>query len=237
MSIYLGTSEPTEIYIGTTPVNEVYVGTTKVRPSSTPPTPSSYLFYFPFISNQTDQVGNTYINATWTRWNIWYIFDTWEDTLYLWAWGSERDQTAIANCKTISVWIKWISSYGENPAVQSPSLWRWWVCYNFAHPELFFDKAFQIEIWWVWKYGGRSTTVQWTWYHLCYVDNGERLACYLNWEKKVNFSVNWRLTWEGYFLLRNARAEISEFIWDSANWTAQDVTNYWNATKTNYWYL
>jgi hypothetical protein len=38
-------------------------------------------------------------------------------------------------------------------------------------------------------------------------------------------------------MLRNAKAEISEFIWDSASWTAQDVSDYWTRTRTNYWYL
>lgn len=233
MSIYLGTSEPTEIYIGTTPVNEVYVGSTKVRPT-TPPTPSTYLFYFPFTSNQTDQMGNTYISTQGTRWNTWYIFDSWVDTIYLWAWGTQEDQTNILSTKTISVWVKWISS--NDVISQSPDLGYGWVCYNFTHVDQYYQQAFQCEDQY-WNNGWASTVVQWTWYYFCIVDTWGHVKCYLNWEERADFPVNFWLNWNGYYLLRNAKAEISEFIWDSASWTEQDVSDYWTRTRTNYWYL
>lgn len=80
-----------------------------------------------------------------------------------------------------------------------------------------------------------------TWYNLCYTYNGTTLTLYVNWQAVWTASSSWSTDFSYVSLSRSAdldrsiKGYISNAIYEDIVRTAQEVLDYYNLTKSNYW--
>ena len=208
-------------------VNKRYVGTKQVRPYKWSPW-SNTLAYFPLTENQTDQVWNAGINLTWTKQNVGFYFN---------ATGS-IDVTNLPS---------------------KPSFWAYWVQLNRKATSTDTISFFMVDGWprFIWadiswagqfKYVNSSSsfvtwgTAQWhnlnTWYHLAFGWDWTNFRAFHNW----NLVWSWTATFKSYTgnsvsLLKNNwwAITVSDVIFENRLRTAQEIQDYYNNTKSNYW--
>ena len=182
------------------------------------------VMYYPFKTDQLDKVGNSSIPITWVKENLWYTFSS-SDFIYL--------TNPDTSCRFVSVWVKYNSNnWAYN---QWPSTCVGFICYNFGHTGSDWIRRFQIETsndYYITS--SAQSTTSWVWYHLAMWYDGSKVYAYLNWAKVWEQTTNAYIRWK-IFLWRMINETVSEYIGESVCWTAQEITDYYNSTKANYW--
>ena len=85
-----------------------------------------------------------------------------------------------------------------------------------------------------------------TWYYLTYTFNGNMMKIYKNWILEQSLACWWSYTWytqatlcvwnnTDYNQIKKYYGKISNVIIEDKARTAQEVLNYYNQTKSNYW--
>jgi hypothetical protein len=183
------------------------------------------VMYFPFIEDQIDKIWSATINVTWTKDSvIWYTFDKQWELLV---------NNPPTTCRFVSVWVRYNQSHWTY--VQSPSTYIGQVLYNFSHWASWWSKKFQIQTWInSYSLSTEQNTTTWVWYHLAMWYDWSKVVAYLNWSKV------WEATVSAYTsgtmrIWADINETVSEYIWESVCWTAEQVAWYYNLTKSNYW--
>lgn len=91
----------------------------------------------------------------------------------------------------------------------------------------------------------RSTNA---WYNVCVASTSSWVKIYVNWTQVASNSTTWTIIldsgynyiWWRYRYYYNDYVNrfigyLSEFIMEDKTWTAQEILNYYNGTKSNYW--
>jgi hypothetical protein len=189
--------------------------------------------YFPFTNNQNDSVGWYSIDKTLTKDTIWYSFtQSWgniwisgwlqKSAKFVWIWFNIKSWSWI-------IWFLWnnqlwavqyrirhsVSSYNKKIHIYTWSNYDlqasldWDASYNQWH---YFAYSLVGTNFYVCRDGVVTTLISSTPY---YYDLGQSLC---------NF-------WGG----TSCNIEVSERIIEDIWWSSQNMTNYYNATKSNYW--
>jgi len=226
-------------------IKKIYQWTNLVRPIWKPN--ANTIAYYPLTSSSTvnDMSGNnkTLTNNGWvTFWNY-----SWVDCAYL-NWSSYLKNTYTdfnVTQATINIWIKRTRSATEYFA---------WLRDNSPDTQVSIYGDSSNKIWIIyyqssWKYNWYTTwitsawmnlvlTVNWSWNKMYYNWNLLTLS-YSNWSSSTwlssctsnNITIgshqwgnSWKLNWY-----------ISNVIIEDKVWTADEVLNYYNQTKSNYW--
>lgn len=216
------------------------------------------LAYYPLEIDTNDYSWN---NRNWT--NNWVTFSWWlwvfngSSYVSLWTWS----WTNIATNMTISAWFKWNWSWSKDNAIVAktkyymPNYSSWyysitiheqdfylcgWYCngsdYN-THP-----MNFRTTGWWsptIWP-----TTQANKWYNVVITNDGNMKKAYIDGvlyatenvsSTTSTVSIDTRI---GSFVKYNYDSyfnwNISNVIFENKTWTAQEVLDYYNATKDNY---
>jgi len=203
-------------------VNKIRVGTQQVRPVWTPW--SNTLAYFPFKDDQLDKVWSSSISITWTKQTLWYNFSSsWEILV----------QTPPSTCSFASWWVKYNSA--QTTVAQFWWTYIWWIKYNFTHSTANYNKRFEIWLWGQsYNVSSEQNTTTWQRYHIAMWYDWTYAYWYINWQQVWKLSSwhseNWTIRlW--YWI----NMDVSEYILESQARTAQEVTDYYNQTKSNYW--
>jgi hypothetical protein len=212
-------------------IKHIYQGENLVRPSGWTPW-SNTVMYYPFKDDQLDKVGNSSISLAWTKETIWYTFNS-------------TSNISISNMSTLwrflSMWIK-LNSYTWDYS-QTPSTYIGVVLYNYRNinHNYPFNHAFQYtsnNTSNVWVHRPRSSVIDISsnvWHHLAYGTDWTKIYAYVDWNIVRNENLPYPL-WSNWWTLGMAINEtISEFICESVCWTAQEVSDYYNQTKSKYW--
>jgi len=224
------TGEVKSIYVWTTPVKEVFVWTTKVRPSGWTPWANT-LLYMPMTKDFKDKTGNNTITNSWAT-------ITTVDGIKCWYFNSNRltcSNTPLSTTnQTISVWLKTSSSSG------------WWIIWS-NHSGIYSWDLLIVntsKIYWVymdpsWKdiYASSWATSN-TWINV--IVSWKKI--YLNWIDVTSNTQTWTsiTTWYAYTIWQqNSWAlsyiwYMSELILENKARTAQEISDYYNSTKSNY---
>jgi hypothetical protein len=204
-------------------IKRILVGTQQVYPAGWKPWANTVM-YFPFKEDQTDKIWSATINVTWTKDSvIWYTFDKQWDLLV-----NNRPTT----CRFVSVWVRYNQSHWAY--VQAPWTYIGQILYNFSHWESSYVKKFQIQTARSnWTLSTEQNTTTWVWYHLAMWYDWSKVVAYLNWSKVWETTVSAYTSWTMRFWC-DINETVSEYIWESVCWTAQEVSDYYNQTKSNY---
>ena len=189
------------------------------------------VFYYPFISNEIDVTGLSYLSSGWDRADIWHTFNivNQNDCVVV---NSQDGTPAQANF--ISAWIKWNESL--NTTVQSFATYMGEVLFNFSHTQSAYNKVFQAHANNQWPHSNTQDVIQWIWYHFAmwYDASNNKAVAYINWQK----------VWEQLNIYNPATSRtplgmainetLSDLIWESQCWTDEQVSDYYEATKDSY---
>ena len=138
---------------------------------------------------------------------------------------------------TVSIWMNNISrnwwevpwSFGSNLSTNS---FLYWI-----------SDSRKLNIWWYSNDRDTWYTINTnTWYNVIFAYNPSWWDVYVNWSKVYTWTWSptiWNNTtrisgdqwnWQNWYWY------LSKLIFEDRKWTATDVTNYYNATKSTYWY-
>jgi hypothetical protein len=254
-------TELKKLYIWDTPIKRVTMrpnGTEKqIRPVWRKPWANTIL-YLPLESDVKDYSPNnrwTFSNS-WTlgtKWwvNCWYCGTSWYISLWTWAYSYLKPST---NKATYSFWayLDWYNSYNGRFfefAVQNQiymSFCRNGNSWQFRCVTLdsWWDKAVNLDT--------QIGTQQWV--YITLVVENSNWYVYKNWtliwtvtSMKNNWFGSWGRSYQQWCNIAGNRSAtsssdneslnwwISQFIVEDKPWTAQEVANYYNQTKWNYW--
>lgn len=210
-------------------IQKIYVGTQQVRPYKFTPT-SSTLAYYPFVDNQIDQTWNTTLSATGTKQAIGYQFTT---------SGSNISINTPSGWTFFSFWTK-VTSMTSSAANASPFT-KWWTM-RFFYKHLATPAYAKTFAFWT----NNNTIVTSnavtfntdTWYHFAYwSDSSNHVKAWINWQLIWDTTVSGRRNiFDGAIMQWEYTTQtFSDLILENRLWTANEVSNYYNHTKSNYW--
>lgn len=182
------------------------------------------LAYFPFIENQNDIVGNYTISTTWTKQTIWFAFtgNTW------------LQYSDYISEKFISCWFRVTSS--ARCAILLNNYWGFRLNWLNGGES---TKHFTMK-----NSGGNfydssalSLNTDTRYYLTYWVDSNNNFTAWINWVSQWSITqspatysssslIGWTATWSVIF---------SDLIIENTKWTADQVTAYFNKTKSRYW--
>lgn len=195
------------------------------------------VFYFPFESDATDHSWNWYtLSSTGTQQTVGRTFNT-----------TVTVSKSAASWRFVSAWVKWISKWSWYTTSNDSATFDfgnvpWYMCYRLAdywggEDEIYYAYSWPTSI------GKKVWLTLWTWYHLAWgYSSTDGAICWINWVKyTISTNTNY-YTWWGtdntkFFQNKGstkASATFSDVILETALWTNQQVTDYFNATKSKY---
>jgi hypothetical protein len=217
------------------------------------------LAYYPLETDTNDYSWN---NRNWT--NNWVTFSNWvwvfngSSYVSLWTWSWTKIQTNM----TISVWFKWNWSWSRDNCVVGKMMYAP-TSYNQAYYWITVHEEDRYLC--IWTYTGSDwnmhplnfrTTSGWSptlwpvtqsnkWYHTVLTVNWTTKKAYIDWvlvatetsaSTSSTVSIDTRI---GSFVRYNYDSyfnwNISAVIFEDKTRSAQEVSDYYNLTKSNYW--
>ena len=200
--------------------------------------------YYKLNWNLNDSSWNWY-NWTWANWTEKYTtLSSWIQVAEFSWWVSRVTTTFSWTPKTVSVWAyksttlwdaypyDWKQIIWQNSA----DSWNWWIFRNVSNNTILYqDGNDYVQL--------NDISYRDKWMHYLATVDGNVTKFYLNWEYKwsINKTINvnrslwmWTSPYDN-----NSRYTlywyISEVILEDMGWTAQEITNYYNQTKSLYW--
>lgn len=218
-------------------IQRIYVGSNLVRPSWKPS--SSTLAYYPLTSTTTvnDQSGN---NRNLTNANVTFGSYKGVNCAYFNGSSSALYATMPSNPQalTLSWWMYFVWNWRSAESYNG-HFWRWWS--NFwPYVSNESNKKFVCSPWWIGTYYLTSDTV---WKYVTVTFNGSNtVKLYVNWVLDWTNSSASVPSWTAFAIGSNYNHNwnrwkwgVSEFIVENKVRTAQEIANYYNQTKWNYW--
>lgn len=195
------------------------------------------LFYYPFVKNQNDIVGNTSISETGTKESIWYKFSkswTISITNERWLW-----------VRFVSFWLYCNSLPSAYVYVLNTEYWfMQFLPSDPSNPKKFIyvmgtqSSPYSAS----WYYSSANTVDYTRWNHFAYgIDSDNTFIAAINWSVVWSGTTSWtqyhnssyptNLTWGN----STATMTFSDVIWEKKKWTSQWIADYYNKTKSIYW--
>lgn len=203
-----------------------------LRVDESPFTPgANTLAYFPLETDQLDATGNYTLSLTGTQQAVGYQF-SWSLLTVDWTYirvhfvnyRAKIDSfgTGISDCATMmnlgTMRYNWINNTDSS-----------------ASKVFFLQNGSNLTS----KSSAQNTTT-WTWYNMAYgIDSSNNYKAYLNWNLVWSGSLATvrQPSWSNIMILfnNNTTATFSRIIAETDVWTDQQVLDYFNATKADYW--
>ena len=224
-------------------VKKIYVGTQQVRPSWWDPW-NNTIAYYPLTSSTTTQ------DKSWNNRNLtnsWVTFWTykWIDCAYSNMASLLYNSSFVTNLQNLTVsarayyvwnWYSWSGNYNQ-------ALWRWWS----SSSENFWPYIEnQYNPWllvvspgWFWRIQLTSNS-KWVNVVVTYDYNNKTAIMYVDGVAGTS-NTNANPPWWTYIRIGGKTSTwwwygwLSEFIVEWKVWTAQEILDYYNNTKSNYW--
>ena len=214
-------------------IKKIYQWTQQVRPYRFNPWANT-IAYFPFKDNILDQTWNlTLTHGTMTKATVGYSVTGWAKATtnwavyYMWGWCNVQTNDRYINiCTCDNPEMGYYFSHAESKLNQA--------CYV-AYNSSFTTSTVSVSIWtnsrhhYAISYENSKTNI--------YIDGVKKLEYsgigYNFWNMAYLFcSWYWENKWPGSW---TGTAIISDYILESVWWTAQEIQDYYNLTKSNYW--
>lgn len=243
MGLFLWDSEPSKIFVGDTPISKVFLWDTQVRPSGWwgwQPWANT-LFYASLNWNTNSEwtLNPTFNSQSWTityptTWSIQYA--------YLNSGKIIRDiGTYTTQDITLQARVSWETSWVISTGLTS---WSWTM------PNVWMELYFNGSTSWWWyvqeNISWYGTSVSWntnTRYLITLVKSWTSLSLYKNWWTPQTTSCpNVSNVFDKFYIANNDASPISEYkikvsniIFEDKARTTQEVSDYYDQTKWDYW--
>lgn len=217
-------------------IKKVYLGRRQIYPDWWSPGTNT-IAYYKFDWDLNDSSGNNR-NLTIRSWTFTYWTTSW------WAsytilnrsqWTNYIDLPFSYTAYTVNVWIKWYTTYSNTWGICVEYRWGEW-------PRIQWWKSwYTLQIEWT---TNPYRTTDTDWHLVSYVYNNNVKTLYIDWVYYESKTISWSKT-SVRFLLNNAwdtnsssyawYAYVSDIINESKARTAEEISDYYNKTKGNYW--
>lgn len=236
MWLFIWDTQPSKIFVGDTQISKVFVWDTQVRPSGWQPWANT-LCYLPIDANDTT---STVYDHSW-NWKDFSCTNCSFQTLssgkrvlslsngYLsrsWAMFSSGDFT-------VNIWVSWCAKLFSNIDISS---YNYWIEIYKNSVALFQRNAISNINW---------TSIENSWYNICVIINDDyNQKVYINWTQVGSSSENPRWSsmsgittylWYTRWSQQASTWRIWAVILETGNWTVQEMLDYYNSTKSDYW--
>jgi hypothetical protein len=236
-------------------IKKVYKWSTQVRPTLSPREPwVNTVAYYPLTSATTvnNQVsgGTNLTNSNVTFWTAHWVncatisgndTTTWH-TADKYLYANITWLPTWANARTFSYWV--YNDNASNTGMAETYVFQWQASTN--RMILSASSNENIGYYWISQYGASGAfwaILRQQRCHHCIVYDGSKFTWYVNWVSTWTWTrtIN---TWNTYFCIWwswlnpawNAfNGSFSNVIIENVAWTSQDVADYYNLTKSNYW--
>ena len=199
------------------------------------------LLYFPLENNAIDIVNNVSLTSSWTT-NYTTVWGVQSAEFTKSNWLSNNNVSVIPQwdvAKTLSVrlYTKW-SNQGWQGIAQIWSVWAWNVFWLWNY-----KLTTNIVMTRYWSTSNTYTPTLNTWTHIVVTYNNSIWKMYANWNLVVTWNTTAPTSWYNLYIGQNVGDidtivtyywNISRVILELGEWTAQEVLDYYNATKDNY---
>ena len=257
MSIYTGSSEISKVYIGSTEAKEVYVWDKQVRPARPRKPTSNTIVYYEFNNNLQDSINNSHPLSL-TQWTAQY-WTIWMRKCFTFDWSTYLSATPMIPSAwpfTISCWCLWATkniswnvwqAYYQQAYLVTGSENVIWTAISM------YERTWTLRSWWKWIWDldtWYSLSIN-TWYNIVFTYISWTLKIYVNWtlvstqSRTINTHTPdyfwvWRrweyASWTAWSNVLVANWwKVSELFAENKTWTATEVLDYYNLTKSNYW--
>lgn len=202
------------------------------------------VLYIPFSWNYNDQMWNTMTLVQWS-WPT-YSTTTAGEQYGIMSKDNSRITTSLTNLDinswTVSVRLNWQEYYTFTSAAV---VWWFWVGANYRWTGLLFgsegSREMIIFVWWGDIHTGQYMP-QSTWTHICMTQWSWTTTIYMNGQSIYTTSHTYVKNNDVFGIINNPVDYSDEYVWwidefivEDLPWTATDVLNYYNQTKSNYW--
>lgn len=248
MWLFLWDSQPSKIFVGDTAISKVFLWDTKIRPSHTP-TPwypwANTIAYYKFNWNLNDELWN--YNWSWAWTSAYYNISANKQAIELGRINTGNISTPLNIApNTVLFYMRWI----DLNATSQDRRQLIWQTTDFEQNWRNF-RAIPTQY--------NSTTILWNWFlpstnykytNTSIVDTNWHLFTITNWDNSVKLycdwvllnTVSWSLSatswlaiwWNGGWWYR-ANIYMADLILESKVRTDQEILDYYNQTKANYW--
>lgn len=203
---------------------------------------SNTIAYFPLKDDAVDIKNNISLtsNGTTNYTNVWWVKSA-EFTKSNWLYNNNVSyvpQWDVA--KTFSLWLytKW-SNQGWQGIATIWNIWAWNIFWLWNY-----NWTANIIMTRYWSTSNAYTTTLNTWTHIVVTYNNSTWKMYANWNLVVTWNTTAPTNWYNLYIWQNVGDTwaLSTYYWNISNvilelweWTAQEVANYYNTFKSNYW--
>lgn len=220
----------------------VYLWENKVRPTGYYPWANT-LAYYKFDWNLNDSSGNGR-NLSLAWWSVTYWAESqWGKYAYMDSSTYTNNYASMpynSTNYTINRWYKRVWSVS----------WNYWIIADFHTGNNYFPrlKVQNSAIWFIVSRSDVSASGTDSWNNYCISISNWTATCYRNWTQVASYSVNsfsWNLQYfrlntvwyqnMWYYYNYTGIGRLSEFILENKARAAQEVADYYNSTKWNYW--
>ena len=243
MWLFVWDSEPSKIFVGDTQISKVFLWDTQVRPSGWQPWANTIL-YMPFKSDLLDHSSN---NISFTNTNVTLV----DGTAYFNGSASLINSSFTTYLSsmpfTCSIWVK-VSSNTKDAGIIGAHkkvswTWGWWDIQTINSS--WYKYRLEVISWWAVLQTSAYST--WTRYLLTWVVASSKTERYINWVSQWTVSW-WVARFRSEFAIWQQRWDSSTSNWRCFTWymsdlilenkarTAQEIADYYNLTKWNYWF-
>lgn len=244
MWIFVGGGWLNSSYLWNNNIKNIYIWDEKVRPAWWQPW-SNTLLYLPLKSDTADHSWNNVrnTNVLTTSWTITFDSSVANIPVAYFNWSSwiytVPKYTTVHSICTVLVWVRY-NSHSNMPAI----IRTWWTCLYVQNSWVTWEAFYWTTS--AGSYVNSSLLADNTWQLLWITSDWSISYCYFNWQQvwtinkaptAIEANDNRPCVWNNVWDSQNRRLTwyVSEIIWETRQRTAQEVSDYYNQTKWNYW--
>ena len=217
------------VYVWTNSLKNAYIGEYGWKPWA------NTLLYVPFVDDLLDHSWNSVsLNTGWTITNTTL---SWVKCASLTNWWLNTPTLDTTWNWTQTIWVKWLPTWSWDNAIidkgnSSRAVWTWLKNWSYIS-----------SITGVWYSSSASVDTSNVWHLLTVVRDSWTLYIYYDWVQKLTYSISSYESWisNNFWIYKREWSStfgnwyISGWIVENKARTAQEVQDYYNQTKWNYW--
>lgn len=194
--------------------------------------------YFPFKEDALDKVGSRSLTINDCAVSNWVMNINSQASYMLLSstiWGSQITGSVWYYYWALSTWWWWNTLFAKN----------WWTYHHILMPATTNNwTVWNIGFYSSWWYPSSKVLELWKWYHIVFVKNWTNEKIYVNAELVLDSNSSFDNNSQPLWIISSyntsgwnqwAQWKMSELFFEDKLWNINEITDYYNLTKSNYW--